>query len=223
MLVINIPLFLFGFRVIGGHFGIRTIFSTILLSLALNFTSFIPPFTTDLLLASVYGGVTMGLGLALVFRSEATTGGSDLAAKIIHKYWANLTVAKVLLVVDFFVIVFAGIAFKNTELMLYALVTIFLSSRTIDLIIEGVNYSKVAIIITHKPDEIAYLLLNELERGVTGLDGRGMYTGSIKNVLLCVLKSNEILRLKSIVKKVDENSFIILTDAKEVFGEGFKK
>lgn len=223
MLVINVPLFLLGFRELGGHFGIRTIFSTILLSLVLDFTSFIPPFTTDLLLASVYGGFTMGIGLALVFRSEATTGGSDLAAKIIHKYSASLTVAKVLLIVDFFVIVIAGIAFKNHELMLYALVTIFISSRTIDLIIEGVNYSKVAIIITNRPNEIAHLLLTELERGVTGLDGRGMFTGSVKNVLLCVLKSSEILKLKRIVKKVDDDSFIILTDAKEVLGEGFKK
>ncbi len=223
MLILNIPLFIFGIANLGGIFGVRTLFATIMLSLAIDTTSFLPIVTNDLLLASLFGGVLMGVGLGFIFRVGGTTGGSDLAAKIIHRHIPAFTIGQVLLAIDFAVIVFATVVFKNYELALYAAVTLFVSSQIIDGIIEGVDFAKAVFIISEKSEEIANRIMNELDRGVTGLSGTGMYTKHKRQILMCILRRREIAPLKLLVREIDENAFVILTDAREVVGEGFKR
>lgn len=222
MLVLNVPLFILGIRHLGGAFGVKTLYSTVVLSAIIDLTTFFPVLTRDPLLASLYGGIIMGTGLGLVFRAGATTGGTDLAAKIIHRFLPFFTLGQLLLVVDFSVIVFAAIVFKNYDLALYATATLFVGSRVIDGILEGVNFAKAVFIISSRSKYIAERIMKELDRGVTGLDGTGMYTGQDKIVLMCIVRRNEIPALKSIVKEIDKNAFIMLTEAREVLGEGFK-
>lgn len=236
MLALNVPLFIAGWRFIGKKFTLRTFFSTILLSVVIDtsepFTKYFVerylvkleqiPSNPDLLLYSIFGGFLMGLGLGLVFRSGATTGGTDLAARIVHHFAPNFTMGQTLLFIDSSVIVFAAVAFGSFQLGLYSIVALFVSSRVIDAILEGVNFAKSVLIISDKSDEIAQRIMNDLDRGVTALKGKGMYTGNDKQVLLCVLQRAQIPALKDIVKDVDNHAFIILTESREVLGEGFK-
>ena len=236
MLVLNIPLFIFGIRFIGGRFAIRTLFSTVFLSaiidLAKPFTDY---FTShyltnfdsissnpDYLLYSIFGGFFMGAGLGLVFRSGATTGGTDLAARIVKHFAPQLTMGQLLLIIDSSVILFAAISFNSFLLALYAILSLYISSKVIDAILEGINFAKAVYIISDKSDEISKLILVELDRGVTALKGTGMYTGGDKQVLYCVLQRGQLPLLKLLVKKTDPTAFVILSDVREVLGEGFK-
>lgn len=236
MLVLNVPLFLIGMKYIGGRFVIRTLFSTLFLSVAIDTTepftrSFVgtyllkldhAPSHPDLLLYSLFGGFLMGLGLGIVFKSGATTGGTDLAAKILHNFIPSFTIGQVLLFIDTSVIVFAAVSFGSFQLALYAIVTLFISSKVIDAILEGVNFAKAVFIISDKSEEISQKLMADLDRGVTALKGTGMYTGSDKAVLYCVVHRGQLPQLKEIVKDLDKNAFVILSDVREVLGEGFK-
>ena len=163
----------------------------------------------------------MGVGLGIVFRSGATTGGTDLGARIIHHFIPHFTMGQILLFIDTSVIIFATIAFGSFQLGLYAIVTLYISSKVIDAILEGVNFAKSVFIISDKPDEIADKILKDLDRGVTALKGTGMYTGLDKKVLFCVLHRSQIPALKEMVKSIDERAFVILTEIREVLGEGF--
>lgn len=236
MLILNVPLFIAGIRFIGGKFVVRTLFSTVFLSFIIDtaepFTRYIverflvklePVLSTpDLLLYSIFGGFLMGLGLGLVFKSGATTGGTDLAARIVHHFIPNLTMGQILLFIDTSVIIFSAIAFNSFILGLYAIVTLYISSKVIDAILEGVNFAKAVFIISDRSEEIADKIMKELDRGVTGLKGTGMYTRSDKQVLLCVLHRGQLQNLKEIVGSIDNRAFIILADIREVLGEGFK-
>jgi uncharacterized membrane-anchored protein YitT (DUF2179 family) len=236
MLVLNIPLFLGGMKFIGGKFTVRTLFSTVLLSFIIDTTEPISSYieknylgrfdstsaAPDLLLFSIFGGLLMGLGLGLVFRSGATTGGTDLAARIVRHFIPNFTMGQLLLFIDTCIIIFAMVSFNSFTLGLYAIVTLFISSKVIDAILEGVNFAKAVYIISDKPEEIARKILADLDRGVTGFTGTGMYTGSDKRVLYCVLERGQLPILKDIVKQVDTKAFVILSDVREVLGEGFK-
>lgn len=234
MLILNVPLFIFGFRFIGHKFIVRTLFSTILLSVAIDLSL---PFTDlfirqlalekltagpDLLLYSIFGGFFMGLGLGLVFKSGATTGGTDLAARIIHHFNPSMSMGKALLFIDTAVILFAAIAFNSFLLALYAVLSLYISTKIIDVILEGVNFAKAVYIISDSADEIARDIMKELDRGVTALNGTGMYTGNGKKVLFCILQHGQLTLLKALVKKIDPSAFIILSDVTEVLGEGFK-
>jgi len=221
-LVINIPLFLIGFRLVGNAFGIRSLLATVILSLFIDLFASIPPITDDLLLAALAGGAMMGVGLGLVFRQDSTTGGTDLAARIIHNSISHISIAQVLLFIDVMVVLTAAFSFKSYELALYAVVTLVVTTKIIDNVTLGINFAKAAHIISIRSDEVAAKLLKELDRGVTGLEGRGLYTGDRKEVLICVLKAREVPRLKRIVRDVDPDAFVYLTDVREVFGEGFQ-
>jgi uncharacterized membrane-anchored protein YitT (DUF2179 family) len=176
----------------------------------------------DLLLYSLFGGFIMGAGLGMVFRSGATTGGTDLAARIVNHFVPNLTMGQLMLIIDGGVVIFASIAFNSVLLGLYAIVTLYVSSKVVDAILEGVNFAKVVLIISEKSEEIADRILTDLDRGVTALHGKGLYTGNEKEVLLCVIQRGQLPALKEITQKIDEKAFIILTDIREVLGEGFK-
>lgn len=234
MLILNIPLFIFGMRYIGGKFTVRTLFSTIFLSVIIDLSE---PFTDsfsaqfalekltaspDYLLYSIFGGFFMGLGLGLVFKSGATTGGTDLAARIVHHFAPGLTMGKILLLIDSAVIIFAAVSFNSFLLALYAILALYISSKIIDVILEGVNFAKAVFIISDFADDIAQSIMKELDRGVTALNGTGMYTGKDKRVLYCILQRGQLPLLKALVKKIDPSAFIILGDVTEVLGEGFK-
>ena len=234
MLVLNIPLFIFGMKFIGGRFTVRTLFSTIFLSAVIDLSE---PFTRlfgaqlaleklsaspDYLLYTIFGGFFMGLGLGLVFKSGATTGGTDLAARIVHHFLPGLTMGKLLLLIDSTVIIFAAVSFNSFLLALYAILALYISSKIIDVILEGVNFAKAVFIISEFPDEIAESIMKELDRGVTALYGTGMYTGKEKRVLYCIIHRGQLTTLKELVKKIDPAAFIILGEVTEVLGEGFK-
>jgi len=219
MLVINIPLFLIGIKELGMGFGLKTFISTILLSLMIDFIK-VPSLTQDVFLASIYGGILMGIGLGIVFRANATTGGTDLAAKIVHKFIPIIGVGWVLFIIDFLVVAAAGITF-GPEQALYALVSLYLGAKLIDLIQEGMNSAKAFFIISNHPQRISQRILQEMDRGVTGLYGKGMYSGYDKEVLLCVISRTEVSKLKQIVSEEDPSAFLIVADVREVLGEGF--
>ena len=220
MLIINIPLFLAGLKIMGTSFGMRTIYGIISLSV---FTDLLQPhvvsLTDDLLLASIYGGVVGGIGLGIVFRSRGTTGGTDMIASLIN-YYTGITVGEGLLIADGVVVALAGIFF-NLEVALYAAVTIFITSQTIDVIQEGLNFKKGVLIISEQADEINQMVVNDLNRGITEFDAKGGYTGDRKQVLLCIISRSEVSELKAAVAKIDKDAFVIISNVHEVLGEGF--
>lgn len=224
MLAINIPLFIIGIKQFGLSMGLRSLFGTVTLSLLIDFMASleIPEPTQNPLLASIYGGIIVGIGIGIVFRNKGTTGGTDLAAAIINNYM-KLSVGVVLFIVDASVIIAAGLAFHSAELALYALLTVFLTARVIDIVQEGFGNTKAALIISSKPEAVADAILKKLDRGVTSLSGKGMYTGNERDVILSVVTRPEISILKDLVHEIDPKAFVILTDVHEVLGEGFKK
>ncbi|HCT64404.1 MAG TPA: YitT family protein [Lachnospiraceae bacterium] len=221
-LVLNIPLFVIAYFVLGKSYLGKTIFATIFLSAALEMTSFLPVFKGDLALISIYGGIVDGIGLGFVLRAMASTGGVDLLATIIHNKMKHISISSIMFVINSLVIAF-GLFVFGAEKAMYAVISIFVSSKCITVVLEGLSFSKMAFIISEQSEKIAREIMKQHNRGVTALNGRGMYTGKNKEVLLCVFKQKEITGIKEIVRNADPNAFIILTDIKEVMGEGFKK
>ncbi|OIQ58727.1 hypothetical protein MOTE_17190 [Moorella thermoacetica] len=221
MLVLNIPLFLAGLKVLGLEFGLKTLYGTIILSAFTDTLAFwLHAPTSNTLLASLYGGLLSGVGMGIVFRSGGSTGGTDLAA-LLFRHYLHISAGMGLLMVDALVISLAGLVF-NVELALYALVALFLTSRAIDAIQEGGGYARAALIISDKAEEIARRVLAELDRGVTGLAGRGFYTRREREVLLVVVQRAEVSRLKDLVASIDPEAFVIVSNVHEVLGEGFQ-
>jgi uncharacterized membrane-anchored protein YitT (DUF2179 family) len=220
MLIINIPLFLAGLKIMGKSFGIRTIYGIGSLSL---FTDLLQPhmtsLTNDLLLASIYGGVIGGIGLGLVFRFRGTTGGTDLIASLIN-YYTGISVGEGLLIADGIVVALAGIFF-NLEVALYAAVTIFINSKTIDVIQEGLNFKKGLLIISDRAEEINQMVVDDLNRSTTEFAAKGGYTGEKKRVLLCIISRSEVSEVKRAVADIDKDAFVIISNVHEVLGEGF--
>jgi len=234
MLMLNVPLFIFGYKYIGRRFIVRTLISTVLLSLITDVTEPLTELFTeqlalenltespDYMLYTIFGGFFLGLGLGLVFKSGATTGGTDLAARILNHFIPTLSVGRALLLMDTAVVIFAAVAFRSFLLALYAILALYISSKIIDVILEGMNFAKAVFIISDHADIIAQDVMNELERGVTALKGIGMYSGNDKKVLYCVIQRGQLQGLKNIVKRADPKAFVILSDVTEVLGEGFK-
>lgn len=222
VLAINIPLFLIALKILGKRVGIKTLWGILTLSILIELLSQLNPVITEnYFLATIYGGALAGLGLGIVFRFGGTTGGTDLIAAIINRYFPSISMGRGLLIIDALVITSAGIVF-NAELALYAMIAIFVQSKIIDFVQEGLDYTKSVIIVSNKSDEIAESIMKELNRGVTGLRGFGVYSGEEKNVLLITISRAEITKLKNIIFDVDDKAFVILNNAHEVFGEGFK-
>ena len=217
----NIPLFIAGLIFLGFQFGVKTLVGTIFLPFVVFLTEHMKPWTNDPLLGALFGGVGVGLGLGIVFRGKASTGGTDLAAQIIHKF-TGLTLGTCVVIIDGLVVLSAAIVF-DIENALYALIGLFVTSKTIDLVQLGISRSKTALIITDKQQEIREGILNKIDRGVTKLSAYGGFTESEKPVLMCVVDQTEFIKLKQLVKSLDPTAFVIVMDAFEVLGEGFKK
>ncbi len=223
MLALNVPLFLLGIYRLGLKFGFRSLYGTISLSLFVDgLAPYLPVATRDPLLAGAFGGALVGLGLGIVFRYRGTTGGTDLAAAILRTY-TGANVGQLLFLVDGLVVLAAGLTFHSWELAMYALITIFITAWLVDLVQEGVSYTKAFWIISAESDRIARSVIKDLNRGATALKGRGMYTGQPREVLLVVVNRAEVTRLKDLVYEIDPRAFIILADVHEVLGEGFKQ
>ncbi|MBE1447098.1 YitT family protein [Paenibacillus sp. OAS669] len=217
---LNIPLFLLGTWALGGQFGVKTAIGSVLLPLLILLTRDLPPLTNNILLASIYGGILIGMGLGLVFRGRGSTGGLDLAAQMIHRF-TGLSLGLAVAMLDGMVILTAGIVL-SPEKALYALIGLFVTSKTINIVQLGLSYSKVAFIISSETEAIREAILHDLDRGVTQLHATGGYTGEERTVLMVVVGQSEVTRLKQLVKALDPGAFVILSDTNEVLGEGFK-
>lgn len=223
MLLMNVPLFVWSIIRLGWRFTVNSVYGTIALSVFVDLLApYLPLLTEDLLLASLYGGVLMGIGLGLVFRFNGTTGGTELLAAILRSY-TGTNIGLLLFIIDGLVVIWAGIVFRSAELAMYALVTIFLTAWIIDLVIEGFSTAKAFMIVTKKADAISAAIIKDLDRSATAWKAKGMYTGKEQEVLISVVGRAEVTRLKDIVKKEDPAAFIILADVHEVLGEGFKE
>lgn len=217
---INIPLFAAATKLKGWSFIKRTLLATVTLSVSLYVIPEMPFLMDDLFLTALFGGLITGAGAGIVFACQATTGGTDMLAAIIRRWLPHYTLVQILQVLDA-AIVLIGAGIFGVTYALYALIAIYAVYKVSDGIIEGMKYSKVAYIISDKSEEIAAAILKELERGVTALDARGMYSGNRKNVLFCVVSRKEIAQLKELVVGHDAQAFVIVSDAREVLGEGF--
>jgi uncharacterized membrane-anchored protein YitT (DUF2179 family) len=221
MLLLNIPLFILSWRILGTMFGARTLFGTVTLSIFVDlFNRWAVPITEDLVLAALYGGIISGIGLGIAFRFGGSTGGTDMAAQLVARFFPT-SVGQALLLVDGAVILLAGAVF-GWELAMYALIAVFVSTKTIDFVQEGQSYAKACLIISDHPEAIGEAIMEKLERGVTSLQGKGMYTKQGKEVLLVIVSRLEIASIKRIVAEIDPRAFVIIHDVHEVLGEGFR-
>ena len=219
-LALNVPVFIAALIIKGRKFLGRTVIGTVLLSFWLYVIPQVDLTQGDYMLSSVFGGVITGIGIGFVLLAKATTGGTDMVSALIQKYVRHYSVVQILQVIDGMVVL-AGLYVFGLKPALYAIVAIFITSKVSDALMEGMKYSKAAFIITDCYKEIADAIMTQLDRGLTGLDATGMYSGDKKTVLYCVVSKKEIVELKDIVAKIDPKAFVIVTDAREVFGEGF--
>jgi uncharacterized membrane-anchored protein YitT (DUF2179 family) len=240
VMLFNIPLLILGLVNLGRRFVVNSIIGTILYSVAIDATA--PAFARlydnyinrplevglpDPLIYCIFGGIVYGVGLGMIFRAGYTTGGTDILAKVIKKRYRTFSLGQFILMLDIVVLLCAAIAYAREPgpsvlLAMYSAIALYLTAQVTDLVIEGFGYAKSAIIISDKSSEIAVRVMQDLDRGITGLHGQGMYTGAQKEVLLCVLPRNQILALKTLVKNIDPNAFMIVVDSREVLGEGFE-
>ena len=218
--VLNLPLFVIAWKVRGFSFIKRAILGEISLSVWLAIQPVWNLAGSDLLLSALYGGVIQGVGIGLVFLGGGTTGGTDMMAAIIQKFLKHYSIAQIMQVIDAMVVL-VGMYVFGVHKALYAIIAVYLVTKVSDGLIEGLKFSKAAYIITGKPKEISDMIINDLDRGVTGINARGMYSGQDKLMLFCVVNKKEIIMLKEKVDEIDPDAFVIVTDAREVHGEGF--
>lgn len=221
-LILNIPLFIIGYRSMGRVFVVRSLGATVMFSLAIDMMKPLPSLAFDPMLTTLIGGVLLGVGLGFILRGGATTGGTDMVARMVHRHLPFLSVGMFLFLIDCLVVLAAGFVIGWRE-ALYALVCIFVSDKAVDVVMLGMSKNKACFIISDKWEKVSGRVLAELERGVTQLTARGAYTGADRPVVLCVLPPQEVARLKDIVREEDEKAFMFITEAHEALGEGFSR
>ncbi|MCK4756129.1 YitT family protein [candidate division WOR-3 bacterium] len=224
-IILNIPLFIIAIRILGVSYGIKSVIAIFITNLLIDFfvyTIKIPTPTNNTVLAALYGGLLLGAGLGLVFRGGASTGGTDIVGQILTRF-TNLSVGMWIMIVDFVVITLAGVTTGSFELALLGYLALFLSSKVIDLVLEGMDYARAAFIISTKQDKIIDGIYDKMRRGVTVLDGYSPYTKEKRPVIMCVITKKETHIFKSLIKDIDDNAFVILTDVFEVLGQGFRR
>ena len=221
-LAFNIPLFVIGAFTLKGESIVKSAFATFFFTLALFLVQFLPVPANDIVLATVFGGVVSGVGVGLVLRAMATTGGTTLAGAIVHNsLLKHVSVARVIFFIDGSIVVIGLVAFGPVAAM-YAIAAIYVSTKVMEAVLEGMHFAKAAFVISEKSETIAEHVMANLDRGVTELKGRGMYTKHDKNVLICVVSTKELIKLKQLVSEIDAGAFVIVADVREVLGEGFK-
>jgi uncharacterized membrane-anchored protein YitT (DUF2179 family) len=225
VILLNLPLFLLSFRHLGRQFLVRTAVSTVASGLMIDFLT---PFlenvriTDDKLLSVLYGGVLMGAGLGIVFLCASSTGGSDIIAKLVALKKPHLSLGKINLIINAFIITAAAFVYRSPEAALYAVVVQYVSATVIDMLLSGMDHASAALIVTSKPEEMADAILHEVHRGCTGLDAKGMYTKQPVTTLVVAARPHEVSRLKAAAQRADPSCFMIFLNAREVLGLGFK-
>lgn len=220
--IMNTPLLLIAFKKLGAKFVLRTFLVIAISSALIDLGVFLPIYKNDLLLSSIFGGVLAGFSLGIIFLRNATTGGVDIIAKLIKIKYPHITLGKSIFILDVIIVIAGGFVYGNFESMLYASVAIFVSAQVLDYIIYGVSRGAMIMIISDKNDEIRNMIVKDLNRGVTVLKGQGGYSGQDKNVLLCACYDNQTHKLIKKIKSTDENAFFIVTQSKQILGNGFR-
>ncbi len=224
IVLLNIPLFIIGVRTLGKGYGIKSVLGLTISSGLIDFFTYAVPVksaTENSLLAAIFGGIMLGAGLGLVFRGGGSTGGTDIVGQVLARS-TNLSTGTAILIADAIVISLAGLAFGSIELALYGFVNLYLSTRAIDLVLEGLSYTRAMFIISDRGPEIAKAINTKMNRGATLLSGIGAYTESFRPMVYCVMARREVGPIRDLVREIDPRAFIAITDVYEVLGEGFK-
>ncbi|HIS47053.1 MAG TPA: YitT family protein [Candidatus Scybalocola faecigallinarum] len=223
-IAINVPLMILSFKYLGRRASVKTICSLIISSLMIDWIAapFFPVYSGDRLLGAVFGGVFMGAGLALIFLRGSTTGGTEIVSNLMRLRWPHISMGRAILFVDCAVIAASIVVFGNLESGMYGIISLFCTTKVIDTIVYGFDQGNMVTVVSDQYEEISRRILEEIDRGVTLLHGKGAYTGQEKEVLICAVRKSEFSRLKSIVREVDHSAFVVTTEAGEIFGEGFK-
>ena len=223
MIFLNIPLFIIALIKLGKRFFIKAIIGTGMLSIFLNLFEGVNALTSDRLLASIYGGIIIGIGTAIILRVNASTGGSELLGNIIVKFKPTARTSNMIILIDTIVVGLNVIFFKEIEVGLYSAIAIYLVGQMIDIIFEGTNFTKMIFIVSNKHKEISEKIGKDIERGSTGIYARGMYHEEDRMLLWCVASRREIAQIREIATKIDKKAFIVISNAREVYGKGFEK
>lgn len=222
-LIMNVPLLILMWIFLGKGLVARTLWVTVILSTALDLTALIPfDYTGNPLLAAIFCGLLQGTGLGLIMITGATSGGTDIVGRLIHKKWPHITVGTIVMIADAIVVGAGMLVFRSVESGLYAIVMIYVSTKVIDALIYGTGNGKMLMIVTDKADEVSQAIVHSSPRGVSVIPAKGAYTGTDKNVLLCVARKHEISGILKTVNSVDDKTFIIVSEANEILGKGFK-
>lgn len=222
-LILNIPLLILMWIFLGKKLVARTLWVTVILSTALDLTAFIPfEYDGNELLAAIFCGVLQGTGLGLIMITGATSGGTDIVGRLVHKRWPHITVGTIVMIADALVVGTGMLVFRSVETGLFAIVMIYVSTKVIDTLIYGTGNGKMLMIVTDKADEVSQAIVHSSPRGVSVMPAKGAYTGKDKSVLLCVARKHEISGILKTVNSVDDKTFIIVSEANEILGKGFK-
>lgn len=222
--IMNIPLLIIGFMKFGGVFIVKTTVSTVMVSVILDITEgFLPAFKIDSLLAAVFGGLLMGFGISLFMLRGATTGGVDIIAKLVNRRFSHLTVGRLMLLADAVVVAFSCLVYKNIESALYSVVALYASSRIMDMMLYGADKGKIIFIITEEASAVADAIMSLVKRGITLINVTGAYTGAGRKMLMCTVRRNEVSAVLTLAREHDKNAFIVVGEAGEILGEGFKR
>lgn len=222
MLCLNIPLFIMAYVKVGKETTIKGLIGTVLLSFFIDIFDKIKPLTTDRLLACIYGGIFVGIGTAIILKANASTGGTDMLSYIIRSYRSTYRPGNLIVIVDGIIVILNVIVFKQIEIGLYSAIAIYIMGKMIDVIFEGIYFTKNMFIVSNKYKEIAEEIGKKLDRGTTGIYAKGMYTKEKKMMLWCVASRNEIAIIKDIAKRIDPASFVVISNAREAWGKGFR-
>ena len=224
-LILNIPLTIIGIKVLGPRFGVKTVVGFVLSSVFMDLITMYwgekPLVEGDALLSSIFGGVLVGIGLGMIFKSKATSGGSDIIAMIIAKY-TRLPLGQLMIYVDSVIVLIALVVFADWKIPLYSWIVIFITGKVIDVVLEGLSYDKTLFIISDKYADIRKYIIEDLERGGTYLKGEGMYNGSSKTIIFTVVNRRELAILQEYIHQIDPSAFVTVLEANEILGEGFK-
>ncbi len=222
MLILNIPLIVLTIIKVGKEIAIKGIFGTIVLSSFIDIFEKLKPLTQDRLLACIYGGILVGLGTAIVLKANASTGGTDLLSYIVRAFKPHFKTSNLIVIVDTTIVFLNVLFFKEIEIGLYSAIAIYLMGKMIDIVFEGVYFTKTMFIVSNEYKKIAKEIEEKIDRGSTALYGKGMYTREKKMVLWCVASRGEVVRIKQISQEIDPRAFIVISNAREAWGKGFK-
>ena len=223
IILLNIPLFLISILKIGKSFFVKSLIGTISLSTFIDCLDKFKPLTQDRFLACIYGGIIIGVGTAIILKVNSSTGGTDMVTYIAKKYKPSIRTGNIIVIIDIIIVTLNMFFFREIEIGLYSGIAIYLMGKIIDILFEGIDFTKLIFIVSKKSEEIAEKIGKSIERGTTGIYGKGMYTNEERLILMCALTRRDVSKVTEIAKKIDKNSFIIITNSREVLGQGFKR